>query len=285
MTTLSTAPGEALCIGRFELALPAGWSVSGRSQHLYYTAASDAPAPPTAMAATGDPALPLLRLGLSSRAPLARRFELEGVGPAAWFGLGAVDSVDRRLVALAGTPAERVRLETMATAGREPAAEKGLRLIAAGYRPGLRRGFCLERGAFVLEPTSTERTELVAQTPALPGVKLSLDTHALSKPATEDPLAGAVAELQALGGQGSTVKVVLQAPRTVAGLAGTDWRAEFSVPGSPPRLVYRFHFPGLAKQAAAPAIMIALDLPLAQRAQGDAAWEQLLGSMQAVPAR
>ncbi|MFY9510733.1 MAG: hypothetical protein WAQ05_07150, partial [Rubrivivax sp.] len=211
---------NAICIGRFSLSLPLGWTLQARSQKMYLTDLDDAPPPPAAD--SKDPVLDRLQQGLPPKPPLIRRFELDGVGPAAWFGLGNVDSVDRRLVALAGP----LRLQLLATKGREPAAEKAFRMIAPGYRAGARRGFCLVNGAMDLEPSRNETTQLTLLAGTWPDTRFTLNTRAVDKPDETHPMANPEAEVASLSGSGVSVTMSAPVPRNVAGLAGRELRGE-----------------------------------------------------------
>lgn len=271
---------NAICIGRFSLSPPPGWVLQARSQKMYLTDLDDAPPPPAA--GSSDPVLDRLRQGLPPKAPLIRRFELDGVGPAAWFGLGSVDSVDRRLVALAGP----LRLQLLATKGREAPAEKGLRMIAPGYRPGARSGFCLVNGAMDLEPSRNETTQLSLAASAWPDTRFTLHTRAVDKPDTTHPMAQPEAEAAALAGSGATLQLQPQRARQVAGLAGQELRGELQADAhTPPRRLYRFFHAGVGRQAGAPLMTLALEGPASEQAALDLAWNTLLDSLRPLPLR
>jgi hypothetical protein len=280
-----SASSAGLCIGRFRLELPEGWALTGREQKIYRSSVTDelrglGPAVP-GLSATQR----VLRGDLPTSDPVIREFTLDGVGPAAWFALGSPSSPSRRLVVLAGTPEAGLRLEALATVGREAQAEEGLRQLAAGYRPGQRTGFFLPNGAFAVEPGRNETTRLLAEHPRLPGASLRFSTAATTAPRSDGPLADPAADAQAMAGSGSSLKPLGQTERLVAGHKGRDARAELSEPAKPPTLVYRFFFAGIAANAAAPEILIALDGPVSARPALDAAWNQLLDSVRPVPLR
>lgn len=271
---------NAICIGRFSLSPPPGWALLARSQKMYLTDLDDAAPPPAA--GSDDVVLDRLRQGLPPKAPLIRRFELDGVGPAAWFGLGSVDSVDRRLVALAGP----LRLQLLATKGREPAAEKGLRMIAPGYRPGARSGFCLVNGAMDLEPSRNETTQLTLSANNLPDTRFTLNTRAVDKPDESHPLAHPETELASLSGSGVSATMSPQIPRNVAGLAGRELRGELRASATTAaRRMYRFFHPGIGRQAGAPLMTLSLDGPAAEQATLDQAWDTLLNGLRPLPPR
>ena len=278
-----TAPATAQCIGRFAFTLPAGWAVAGRQQKMYFTTLDDALPPAAPGLSEADRTLAWLHQGLPPKAPLIRQFTLEGLGPAAWFGLGSADSVDRRLVALAGPPATPLRMEAMATKGREAIAEKGLRMIAAGYRPGARTGFCLSGGAMQLDPSRNETTELVAENAQLPDARLTFATQAVAKP--DETTTDSSAEIANAAGLGAKLRILHQGPRMVAGLAGHELLGELTRPGAASRLIFRFAFAGKPRQATEPSMTVMLQGPATQQAALDAAWQGMLGSLQPVPPR
>ena len=274
-----TAAPNAICIGRFSLSPPAGWVLAGRSQKMYLTDLDDTPPQP---AGSADPVLDRLRQGLPPKAPLIRRFEVDGVGPAAWFGLGSSDSFDRRLVVLAGP----LRLQLLSGMGREAPAEKAMRMIAPGYNAGARTGFCLAHGAMQLEPSRNESTELRLEATAWPGTLFTLNTRAVDKPDETHPMANPEAELAGIAGSGVTVKLSAQVPRTVAGLPGRELRGEMQASATAaPRRLYRFFHPGVGRQAGAPLMTLSLDGPATVQAALDQAWNALLDSLQPVPLR
>lgn len=271
---------NAICIGRFSLSPPPGWVLQARSQKMYLTDLDDAPPPPAA--GSSDPVLDRLRQGLPPKAPLIRRFELDGVGPAAWFGLGSADSFDRRLVVLAGP----LRLQLLSGKGREAPAEKAMRMIAPGYRAGARTGFCLAHGAMQLDPSRNESTALTLAAPAWPGTVFSLQTRTVDKPDETHPLAQPEAELAGMAGSGVAVTLSPPSARTVAGLAGRELRGEMRASATAaPRRLYRFFHPGVGRQAGAPLMALELDGPATEQAALDQAWNTLLDAMRPVPLR
>lgn len=283
VTTPASSAG--LYIGRFRLVLPEGWAATGREQKIYRSSVTDelrglGPAIPGISAA-----MRVLRGELPLADPLLREFTLDGVGPAAWFALGNPSNPSRRLVVLAGTPEAGLRLEALATAGREAQAEEGLRQLAAGYRPGARVGFCLPNGAFAVEPGRNETTRLLAEHPRLPGASLRFSTTATTTPRSDGPLADPAADAQAMAGSGSSLKPLGQTERVVAGLRGRDALAELSEPNKAPTLIYRYFFAGVAANAAAPEMLIALDGPASAKDRLDVAWNGLLDSIRPVPLR
>lgn len=279
-----TAPASAICLGRFSFTLPTGWSAAGREQMIYRSRVTDDFRPfKTLPGVTAQGRV--LRGELPAADPLLREFNVDGVGPGAWFGLGNAGSPSKHVVLLAGSPESGVRLEALASTGKEAQAQEGLRQLAAGYRPGARTGFCLPQGAFAVDPGRNESTRLAARNAQLPGAELRFSTVATSAPRADGPLADPAADAQAMAGSGTTLKPLGQTERRVAGLTGRDARAVLQEPGKPPTLIYRFFFPGIALNAAAPEIIIALDGPNNQQAALDAAWNQLLDSVQPVPLR
>ncbi len=283
-TPAPTASSSAICLGRFSLSLPAGWSPAGREQMIYRSRVTDdfhRFVPVAGMSRQNR----ILRGELSPADPVLREFSLDGVGPGAWFGLGSPTSPSRHVVLLAGTVEAGVRLEVLASTGKEAQAQEGLRQLAAGYRPGARSGFCLPNGAFAVDPGRNESTRIAAESSRILGAELRFSTVAVSTPRTDGPLADPAADAQALAGSGTTLKPLSQTERTVAGLNGRDSRAQLQEPGKAPTLIYRYFFAGLALNAAAPEIIIALDGPADQQPALDAAWNQLLDSVRPVPLR
>lgn len=270
---------NAICIGRFSLSPPPGWVLQARSQKMYLTDLDDAPPP---VSGSSDPVMDRLRQGLPPKTPLIRRFELDGVGPAAWFGLGSADSFDRRLVVLSGP----LRMQLLSSKGREAQAERAMGMIAPGYRAGARTGFCLAHGAMHLEPSRNESTSLSLAAQAWPDTLLSLQTRTVDKPDETHPLAHPEAELAGLAGSGVSIRLSPQSSRTVAGLAGRELRGEMraSATAAPLRL-YRFFHPGVGRQAGAPLMTLELDGPATERAALDQAWNALLDSLRPLPLR
>ncbi|MEO8280098.1 MAG: T6SS immunity protein Tli4 family protein [Ideonella sp.] len=283
-TPAPTASSSAIWLGRFSLTLPVGWSSAGREQMIYRSRVTDdfrqfTPIPGMSAQAR------ILRGELTATDPVLREFNIDGVGPGAWFGLGSPTSPSRHVVLLAGTAESGVRLEALASTGKEAQAQEGLRQLAAGYRPAARSGFCLPNGAFAVDPGRNESTRVAAESAQLPGAELRFSTLAVSTPRTDGPLVDPVADAKAMAGSGTTLKPLSQTERTVAGFGGRDSRALLQEPGKPPTLVYRFFFAGIALNAAAPEMIIALDGPANQQAALDAAWNQLLDSVRPVPLR
>ncbi|WP_054022479.1 T6SS immunity protein Tli4 family protein [Piscinibacter sakaiensis] len=283
---MATASADAAptCLGRFAFLLPEGWVPSGRETTIYFSRVSDAVETLGRPIPGAGPAMRVLRADLPPGEPLLREFALDGVGPAAWFAIGGPTGSNRRLVALAGTPEAGLRMELIATGGREAQAEAGLKQLAAGYRAGARTGFCLERGAIVLAPSRSERTRLSASHPALPGATLRFSTVVTASPRSDGPLADPAADAQAMAGTGSTLTPLSKQERSIAGLRGYDARASLQEPGKPLALSYRFFHAGVAGSATAPEIIVALDGPASARVQLDAAWDRLLDSVRPVPA-
>ncbi len=284
VTTAPTANAAAICIGRFSLVLPAGWSAVGREQMIYRSRVTDDLQRFTLLPGIGK-TQGVLRGDLPASDPLLQEFSLDGVGPGAWFGLGSTNSPSRHVVLLAGSAEAGVRLEVLATKGREAQAQEGLRQLAAGYRPGARTGFCLPNGAFAVDPGRNESTRIAAENTHLPGAELRFSTTAVSKPRSDGPLSDPAADAQAMAGSGTSLKPLGQTDRKVAGLDGRDSRAQLQEPGKAPTLVYRFFFAGIAANAAAPEIIIALDGPASQQALLDSSWNQLLDSIRPVALR
>lgn len=283
--TTPAPTASAICLGRFAFTLPEGWAAAGREQKIYRARVSDD-------LRTGLSAVPglsatmrVLRADLPAGDPLLREFTVDGVGPGAWFGLGDPASPSRRVVLLAGSADSGVRMEALATQGKEAQAQEGLRQLAAGYRPGARTGFCLPQGAFQVDPGRNETTRLAATHVRLPGAELRFSTTVVTTPRTDGPLVDPAADAQAMAGSGTTLKPLGQADRQVGGLAGRDSRAELQEPRKPPTLVYRWFHPGQPASATAPEVIIALDGPAAAKAALDAAWNQLLDSVRPVPVR
>ncbi len=283
-TPAPTASSSAICLGRFSLNLPVGWAAAGREQMIYRSRVSDDFRPFTPLPGMSAQAR-ILRGELPPADPVLREFSLDGVGPGAWFGLGSPTSPSSHVVLLAGTPEAGVRLEVLASTGKEAQAQEGLRQLAAGYRPGGRTGFCLPNGAFAVDPGRNESTRIAAESAQLPAAELRFSTVAVSAPRSDGPLADPAADAQAMAGSGTTLKPLGQTERKVAGLNGRDSRAQLQEPGKPPTLIYRYFFAGIALNAAAPEIIIALDGPANQQAALDAAWNQLLDSVRPVPLR
>jgi Tle cognate immunity protein 4 C-terminal domain len=279
------SPASGICLGRFAFMLPEGWQAAGREQRIYRSRVTDDLRPVPAALPGLSPTLRVLRGDLPAGDPLLREFSIDGVGPGAWFGLGDINSPSRRVVLLAGRAEAGVRLEALASIGKEAQAQEGLRQLAAGYRPGARTGFCLPNGAFQVDPGRNETTRLAAEHPRLPGAELRFSTEAVTTPRSDGPLVDPAADAQAMAGSGSTLKPLGQTDRQVAGFTGRDSRAELQGPRKPPQLIYRFFYPGQAANATAPEIVIALDGPASARAALDAAWNQLLDSVRPVPVR
>jgi Tle cognate immunity protein 4 C-terminal domain len=276
---------SAICLGRFGFTLPDGWTVAGREQKIYRSRVSDDLRAGAATLPGLSATMRVLRSDLPAGDPLLREFSIDGVGPGAWFGLGDPNSPSRRVVLLAGSAEAGVRMEALATQGKEAQAQEGLRQLAAGYRPGARTGFCLPQGAFQVDPGRNETTRLAAEHPRLPGAELRFSTEAVTTPRTDGPLVDPAADAQAMAGSGTTLKPLGQADRQVAGFTGRDSRAELQEPRKPPTLVYRWFHPGQPASATAPELIIALDGPASAKAALDAAWNQLLDSVRPVPVR
>lgn len=281
-----TAPdADRVCLGRFSFALPQGWLVSGRDQRIYFSRVTDDLRSLGRALPGVSPVQRVLRGDAPGSEPPLREFTLDGVGPAAWYAVGGVHSPNRRLAVLAGSPESGLRLEAMATTGREGQAEQGLRQLAAGYRAGARTGFCLPHGAIVLDPSRSESTRLTALNPRVHGAELRFSTVTTATPRSDGPLADPAADAQAMAGTGTTLTPISKTERRVAGLAGHDARALLKEPNKEPTLIYRFFHPGTANSATAPEIIAALDGPAGRQAELDAAWDQLLDSVRPVPLR
>lgn len=283
--TTPAPTASAICLGRFGFTLPEGWAVVGREQKIYRSRVSDDLRAGAAVLPGLSATMRVLRSDLPAGDPLLREFTIDGVGPGAWFGLGDPNSPSRRVVLLAGNADSGVRMEALATQGKEAQAQEGLRQLAAGYRPGARSGFCLPQGAFQVDPGRNESTRLAAANPRLPGAELRFSTNAVSTPRTDGPLADPAADAQAMAGSGSSLKPLGQTERQVGGLAGRDARAELQEPRKAPTLVYRFFYAGQPASATAPEVIIALDGPASAKGALDAAWNQLLDSVRPVPVR
>ncbi|MCU0970013.1 MAG: T6SS immunity protein Tli4 family protein [Rubrivivax sp.] len=283
--SVAAARGGDACIGRFGLVLPEGWMPTGREQRIFFTRVDDDLPQLAPGVSAADAARRVLRGDAPPSDPVLREFVLDGVGAAAWFGLGSRTSPNVRLVALAGRPDAGLRMEALATRGREAQVETGLRQLAAGYRTGVQAGFCLARGAIVLGPSRSESARLVATRSAPAPMRLSISTRTVEQPREDGPLADPAADAAAMAGSGTSIRAQPPRERTVAGLEGRDTRGELVEDGKPAQAVYRFFFPGRAGDAMAPELIVALDGPVVQRPLLDETWASVLDSMRLLPAR
>jgi hypothetical protein len=266
-------PPAAHCVGRFNFALPADLTPTGREQRIYlskvWSEATPAGADP--LQAWARHLTAIKQPPPSDTAPkLLREFNLAGVGPAVWYRPLPMNQDDLMLLTTKPGQGFSLFLETDASAGLESIAEQGLTRLAAGFVPRSTEGFCVEHGAFVMPPSKNERAFASF---AGGGVDVSVQTETVSAPDNS----------QDGGGDVQGIQTLTRHARSIADFKGVEERVRISEKSAKPELVYSWNYPGLAADGLHPHIHLQASAPEDRRAALDAAWNSLLDSLRRRP--
>jgi len=275
-------------IGRFRFLLPAALVVQGRSQSIYRAEAGTVAIPPGTADAWWAAKLATLRRGKRPAGvadiiirPLAvpapeMRGVLHYAGP---------DTPELQTVLVMKPFADHlVHISRQTEADGVPEIEKMVLGTIASYVPGGREGFDIGHGSLTSVPGVNEQARIAFRHASLPKLELDFDTRTVRAPEKEDPLAGVEQDQQRLAAAGQTLTVLRNQRRSVAGLPGMEGRLLLkAIPPADSLLRYSWSHPGVAALPTAPAIMVVASAPQRDQAALEAAWEQLLGSLQLLP--
>ena len=271
-------PESALCIGRFNFVLPAGWARQGQEQHIYLLKVWTAPAP------AGMRAADLLRQQAGAGVVVLREAEL-GAGisvinfrPAASQGPGLRALALREhgpvaLMALADTSTDRVA-----------AAHEVISQVLPSHQAATPTGFCLEQGALTIAPSRNERSRVALA--AAGGLELSVQTETVSQPVPPPTPATEAEDARGVALGGGKLQLLALSERSAAGLTGWERRVLLQpAPDQPQRLIYSWISPGQPADGLNPHVLIQLKGPRGSEAALDRSWQQLLGSLTRRPLR
>lgn len=277
---------QAHRIGRFQFQLPAALKPQGRRQTIYRVVASTQATAPGQAPALWAQQVAAVRAG--ARPPgvaerVLRSFELEPGVPALLYH-GHPDNAG--LVTLLAGKAFNDHLLLASRDGEVASAanlEKLVRIVMRGYVPAGRQGFDIGHGTLGSEPGVNEEARLTLVHGSLPEFDIRFDSRTVREPERADPLQDFEQDRQRLAG-GVTLSLLRNQPRTAAGLPGREgWVQSVGKASGEVSLRFSWAHPGLPGQATAPAIMIVATARGSDRAALEAAWEMLLGSLQAIP--
>jgi len=262
---------QGVCVGRYGFATVAGFQAVSRAALIYRVSASThAEAPADLLRAKGaGEALRAADLG-SGR---------QGV----WLQAGAARPGQRTLLGALAARGHTLLLEAVADAGREAPAEQLMRNVMDAYRAGVALGFCIGPGSITSEPSRNERASVTVKSAAAPGVELTAEIQTVAAPRDGHPLSDIEQEARAMATIGTQLKVLRNAPRDLAGLAGHEGQVAAESPREGVVLRYTWFHAGSAARADDPEIMLRASAPAAQRAQLDAAWATLLSTFRRLP--
>lgn len=165
-----------------------------------------------------------------------------------------------------------------ADAGKEPIAEKLVGDLFHSYEPGAISGFSLGEGAILLEPSGNEQTRLVFKHRTHSDIELRFQTRTVSEPDTKS-YADLVEERQIA----HKVKRLRKGSRVAAGLKGRELWLSAHFPSEQSGLRFSWVYSGVAYNAAQPCITLVASAELKHRAELEAVWKAVLGSLDSIP--
>lgn len=279
--SMSPASESNQCIGRFRLQVPPPLVVSGRSQRIYQAEVS------TAALTGGATAESLWAERLRAAAARTRsgeipqRFDLDAGVQAVWYDLAGGG---RMLEAMKPQAGHVLLVGFKMELPAQERVERATRRVMAGYQPQGTRGFCVGHGTLVTEAGRNEETQLALADPKRRELSIRLSTDTVDSVEAHDALADAEQERRLLVEGGAEVGILRNAKRRAAGLDGVEARLRIRMRGEAPFVRYSWRFAGLARNAAAPQIVLVGSAPDTEQAALEAAWEALLASLQPMPA-
>jgi hypothetical protein len=266
-------PPAAHCVGRFNFALPADLTPTGREQRIYlskvWSEATPAGADP--QQAWARHLMQIKQPPPSDTAPkLLREFNLAGVGPAVWYRPLPMNQDDLMLLTTKPGQGFSLFLETDASAGLESIAEQGLTRLAAGFVPGSSEGFCVQHGAFVMRPSKNEQANAGFSGG---GVKVAIRMETVAVP--DDIHAGE--------GDVAGITTLIRQARNVGDFKGMEERVRITAKNAKPALAYSWISPGQVADGQRPRIHLKASAAEDRQPALDAAWKVLLESLRLRP--
>ena len=272
------------CVGRFQFHLDGELVVTSRRQRIYNVDVSTVPMPAKGAAVGWEQHLEEIKSPLSGPPPVIHRtFNLEPGVPAVWYSIDSTASSTVTLEAAKSRGDHLFRIVRLAAAGKEAIAETLVRNIMNAYVPqATSYGFCVGFGSIVMEPAQVESTAITLADREGNGVEARVETEEVAQP-DSSAYSDLSEEKDFAESTGSTLTVLAERDRTVAGMAGKEFRISVAPPGEPTLLRFTWHFEGVAADATKPKIDIMGAANAPQRARLEAAWETLLGSLHPLP--
>jgi hypothetical protein len=250
---------ELLSVGRFMLVPDAGWVESHRVAKVRGVRLTDLPQRKLPKETEGqDQLLRVLRGRDMSKAPLVRRFEIDGVGQAAQFGGrdGGAWAV------LHGDVTMGLLMTMRADSGSDEAMKKTLFDLVQAYRPSTRKCFCLDHGCLLLPPGMDEVAGIVLESLEFPGAEFRFEARAIDKPQNK---------IEVRNGQMAM---------TIASVQGMS-----STLDAPNAIAHRFWASGVGGNPLKPQLQIELTSNSVNEAQKKAlgwAWENMISRIQPI---
>ena len=283
------------CIGRFQFALPAAFTLTNRSQSIYEVELSTEP-----LAAGGLGTVWASRIAKIGRQPapsgaqqaIIRRFDLAPGAPAVWYfsnpsraalvALEAAKAVgEHAVIANRGADLDKAELAALLKGG-DPVVEQLVRVVLNDYTPSTKRGFCIGPGAIVNnEPGLNEDVRIAFRHPAIRDLTLRLQTMVVARPDTQTY--SNLEEERRTSDPRIKINLLREQNRVAAGLTGKEMRVSVAAPSQAPIVRFTWHFDGVAQKADQPTINVAGFAAERDQALLESAWETLLGSLRPIP--
>ncbi|MFN8846819.1 MAG: T6SS immunity protein Tli4 family protein [Bdellovibrionales bacterium] len=214
----------------------------------------------------------ILKYGINPKSPTIKEYPIPKLGPAAWIGLGDIDSFERRLVAIKGDIDNGLRLELLSAKGREQAAEKALIMISSKYNRNDKSGFCLEIGSITGPASSHEQVSILLESL---DSEIVFDTRKISEKNQDHPfkylnLALALQE---------EFKLISKKKEKIGDRAGETLR--YRIKNSEGSWIYesRYFYTGQPKDSIKPEISISMSGPFSKKDELDQIWKKFLTSI------
>lgn len=272
-------PTAAHCIGRFNFALPAGWTRQGQEQHIYLLKVWTAPAPASVRAPD------LLRQQAGAGAVVLREVELgAGISVIDFRPAGAAEGPGMRALGARPLGAGVLMAQAETSTDRVGAAHEVIGKLLPSHQAATPLGFCLEDGALTIAPSRNERSRIALA--ATGGLELSIQTETVSQPVPPPTPATEAEDARGVAMGGGKLQLLALRERPVAGLNGWERRVQLqAAPDQAPKLIYSWLFPGQPADGLKPHVLVQLKGPRGSEAALNLAWDKVLDSLALRPAR
>lgn len=283
------------CIGRFQFALPAAFTLTNRSQSIYDVELSTEPLSAGGLGtvwASRIANIERLRPPSGAQQAIIRRFDLAPGAPAVWYfsnpGRAALVALeagkavgDHAVIANRSADLDDAELAALLKGG-DPIVEQLVRLVLNDYTPSTKRGFCIGPGAIVNnEPGLREDVRIGFRHPANRDLTLRLQTKVVARPDTQTY--SNLEEEKRTSDPSIKINPLREQNRVVAGLTGKEMRVAVAAPKQAPIVRFTWHFDGVAQKADQPTINVVGFAAERDQALLESAWETLLGSLRLIP--
>jgi hypothetical protein len=279
--------GRTECAGRFQFVAPEALAVAGRSQSIYRVEVSTVPLPAGGLDELWRERVARIK---SLRPPeglpttLIKTFDLQQGVRAAWYFANPDDDEQLSLEALKPVADYAVLASRGGMSGGESGVETLVKNVLDAYihTQGAARGFCVGEGTITSEPGLNEHALVTLEHRYVRAFELKLDTQTVKEPDTRT-YSDLDEERQVTAAHGGHVEVLREQARFVVGLEGKEIWASVASPEEAPFLRFTWHFPGVPGDSSRPMINVRATAPRDSRAELEAVWESVLGSLRAIP--